>query len=130
MAVKDPVPMEMKTGVVYQIGCQECPATYVGQTGRTLTQRLKEHKSALTNAHPDRSAVAEHAIDTGHAIDWGNTEVKAVSPLFWQRCTLETWHMRSQPHPLNREEGILPHVYDALVDNTPRVHGPSLSRQN
>ncbi len=54
----------------------------------------------------------------------------SVSPLFWQRCTLETWHMRSQPHPLNREEGILPHVYDALVDNTPRVHGLSLSRQN
>ena len=33
--------------------------------------------------------------------------------------------MRSQPHPLNREEGILPHVYDALIcPNTPppRVH--------
>ncbi len=25
---------------------------------------------------------------------------------------------------------LLPHVYDALVDNTPRMHGPSLSRQN
>ncbi len=68
--------MEMKTGVVYQIGCQECPATYVGQTGRTLTQRLKEHKSALTNAHPDKSAAAELAIDTGHTIDWGNTQVR------------------------------------------------------
>ena len=41
-------------------------------------------------------------------------------PYFWQRCTLETWHMRSQPHPLNQEEGILPHVYDALIfPNTP-----------
>ena len=53
--IKDPVPMEMKTGVVYQIGCQDCPATYVGQTGRTLSQRLKEHKSALTNAHPKKT---------------------------------------------------------------------------
>ena len=34
--------------------------------------------------------------------------------LFWQRCTLETWYM-SQPHPLNREEGILPYVYDTLI---------------
>lgn len=123
--VKDPVPMEMTTGVVYQIGCQDCAATYVGQTGRSLSTRIKEHKSALTNAHPDRSAVAEHAMDTGHSIDWKNTQVKAVMPYFWQRCTLETWHMRSQPHPLNREEGILPHVYDSLIGpNTPppRVH--------
>jgi len=36
--------------------------------------------------------------------------------------------MRSQPHPLNREEGTLPHVYDELIHlNTlpPRVHRTS-----
>ena len=59
----------MMTDVVYQIGCQDCPATYVGQTGRLLAQRVKEYKSALTNACPERSAIAEHAIDTGHTID-------------------------------------------------------------
>ncbi len=100
--------MEMQSGVVYQIGYQDCPATYVGQTGRTLTQRLKEHKSTLTNAHPDKSAAAEHAIDTGHTIDWGNIQVKAVTPLFWQRCTLETWHMRSQPHPSTGRKASYP----------------------
>ncbi len=61
--------------------------------------------------------------------------VPGLSTSLWeytyrQRCTLETWHMRSQAHPLNREEGILPHVYDALVHNTARVHGPPISRQN
>jgi len=61
--------------------------------------------------------------DTGHTIDWKNTQVKAVMPYFWQRCTLETWHMRSQPHPLNQEEGILSHVYDALIrPNTLPLH--------
>jgi len=37
-------------------------------------------------------------------------------------------YMRSQPHPLNREEGILPHAHDALIrPNTPpcRVHRTS-----
>ena len=38
--VKDPVPQGMKSGVVYQVGCQDCPATYVGQTGKALSQRL------------------------------------------------------------------------------------------
>jgi len=51
--VKVPVPMEMTTGVVCQIGCQDCAATYVGQTGRSLNTRIKEHQSALTNAHPN-----------------------------------------------------------------------------
>ena len=89
---------------------QDCSATYVGQTGRSLAQRMKEHKSALTNARPERSAIAEHAVNTGHTIDWSNTQIKAVMSPFWQRCTLETWYMRSQPHPFNWEQGILPHV--------------------
>jgi len=72
-----------------------CPATCTGQTERPLAIQIK---SALTNGHPDRSAVAEHAMNTGHTIGWNNTQIKAVRPLFWQRCTL-AWHMRSQPHP-------------------------------
>ena len=31
------------TDVVYRIKCQECGAVYVGQTGRKLLQRQKEH---------------------------------------------------------------------------------------
>ena len=30
--------------------------------------------------------------------------------------------MRSQPHPLNREEGILPHVYDCCISATEEDH--------
>ena len=37
---KDPVPMDQRTGVVYQIPCSECPKVYVGQTGRTLKHQL------------------------------------------------------------------------------------------
>ena len=36
--------------VVYRIPCTNCPRTYIGQTGRTLTQRLKEHQRAVRNA--------------------------------------------------------------------------------
>ena len=116
--VKDPVPQGMKSGVVYQVGCQDCPATYVGQTARALSQRLKEHKSALTNGHPEKSAIAEHAMDTGHTIDWDNAQIMALMPKFYQRITLETWYMRSQPHGLNREEGVLPSVYNTLISGS------------
>ena len=68
--------MELKTGIQYQIGCQDCSATYVGQTGRTLAQRLNKHKSALTNAHADKSAVQEHATNKGHHTDWSNMHIR------------------------------------------------------
>ena len=109
--VKDLVPTEMRTGVVYQSGRQDCPATNVGQTERLRAKWIKEHKSALTNGHPERSVVAENAMNTSyHQLEQHSN--KAFMPPFWQRCTPETWHWRSQSHPINREEGILFHVYD------------------
>jgi predicted GIY-YIG superfamily endonuclease len=33
-------------GVVYRVSC-ECGATYIGETGRSLEVRLKEHKRAV-----------------------------------------------------------------------------------
>ena len=48
----------------------EHPSVYVGQTGRTLAQRLKEHKRALVSGHLAQAAVAEHAAQDSHDIDW------------------------------------------------------------
>ena len=112
--VKDPVPPEEKTGVVYKVPCSDCQATYVGQTGRTLLHRIKEHKRALTTASPMNSALAEHAMDTGHEIKWLDATIINANPLLHQRCNLESWHIREQPLPLNRERGTLPPVYDQL----------------
>ena len=44
---KDPVPMEERKGVVYSIPCTDCPKVYIGQTGRCLKHRLKEHHRDL-----------------------------------------------------------------------------------
>ena len=46
---KDPVPANHRKGVVYSIPCAECPPTYIGQTGRSLDHRLREHRRALKN---------------------------------------------------------------------------------
>ena len=40
-----------KRGVVYEIGCEEegCGKKYIGQTGRTLYERLKQHEQIVGN---------------------------------------------------------------------------------
>ena len=47
---KDVIPDMQKSGVVYKIPCASCPASYIGQTGRRLQQRLDEHKRAIRQA--------------------------------------------------------------------------------
>ena len=42
----------------------------IGETGRTLQLKIKEHKRALTNGDPCMSALAEHAINHHHDIAW------------------------------------------------------------
>ena len=112
--VKDPIPPEGRKGVVYQISCSDCPATYVGQTGRTLEHRIKEHKYALTSGNIDKSAVAEHMAITGHTIKWEEARVIDVESELHQQCILESWHIHCQPHAINREQGQLPSVYQHL----------------
>ena len=52
--LKDPVPIERRTGIVYQIPCKDCSQMYVGQSGRTIVDRIKEHQQAVKNINCDR----------------------------------------------------------------------------
>ena len=58
---KDWTPTEELAGVVYQVPCANCPASYVGQTGRCLGKRIKEHQKAVESGDCANSALAEHA---------------------------------------------------------------------
>ena len=51
---KDRTPTEKKTGVVYDITCNDCGEHYIGETARTLEKRLGEHQKQTT------SAIREH----------------------------------------------------------------------
>ena len=113
--LKDQVPVQQRAGVIYRIPCKDCPEVYVGQTGRTLAHRLKEHKRTLTSGNLAQSAVAEHATQQSHAIDWECATVIDTEQPFHRRCTLESWHIRSETNAMNREEGNLPPVYDLLI---------------
>ena len=53
-------------GVIYSIPC-ECGRVYIGETGRTLKQRISEHKRAVKNQDKN-NGIAVHVLQTGNEI--------------------------------------------------------------
>ncbi len=69
--------------------------SYIGQTGRTITHRLKEHKQALTSPY-HFSAVAEHAMKECHVNDWKSGKVIDICHQLYPRCYLESWYIKTK----------------------------------
>ena len=68
--VKDTLPLESQSGVVYEIPCSCCNMSYIGETVRRLGSRVKEHKDACSHCEIEKSALADHAWSKGHPVAW------------------------------------------------------------
>ena len=99
---KDPV--GLMTPGVYKIPC-ECGEVYVGETGRTISTRLKEHRRHFRLGQPEKSAVVEHSLNLDHRIMWDDTRVLWRSGHFWDRLTKEAIEIRMERRSLNRDSG-------------------------
>ena len=132
--VKNPVPPEDRTGVVYKVRCI-CGDVYIGETSQPMSMRIKEHKAACRLANFERSAVTEHAWQDGHNIEWDNVEILDTTTGSISRRTKEAIHIKLRTTPtcrMNRDEGrdLSPIWLSTLRDvtklgGTPR---PSLTR--
>ena len=82
--VKNKTPHEKRKGVVYEIPCEECEQSYVGETGRTLKKRIEEHKTAVKK-EDKRNGVAVHVKTTKHQINWEGARVISNETQYWRR---------------------------------------------
>ena len=73
--LKDVLDSSKQGGFVYKIPC-ECGKVYIGETGRAMHERIKEHDRDIRSARTQTSAVLEHANKTGHFPIWN--EVKFI----------------------------------------------------
>ena len=94
-----------KSGVIYQIKCMTCGATYIGETGRCLSVRLKEHlatKRRLTKTAP----LGRHRLEYHNAEDYEVTcVILALEPEISARKVLEAfWISVRNPIMNNRNE--------------------------
>ncbi|XP_068708218.1 uncharacterized protein [Montipora foliosa] len=75
---KDAVEPTKQDGVVYRIPC-ECGEVYIGETGRPMQDRMKEHERDIRLARTQTSAVSEHANNTGHNPLWNEVNLLIVT---------------------------------------------------
>ncbi len=76
--VKDSIPEYKADQLVYKLSSQDCTTVYIGETSRSVADRMKEHLR-LTKRHPKNneertkrersSAIALHALKTEHHVD-------------------------------------------------------------
>ena len=104
---------------VYRIRCNNCNGTHIGESGRTLTMRLREHQTA-TDKEDLTNNIAQHHRKTRHDINWDSATCLTHSTDKDQRLTLESWFTNLQPNALNRSRG-LPAAYERLLQSEHRT---------
>ena len=118
--VKDPLPMEKQSMVVYQVPCS-CGQSYIGKTIRRLESRLKEHKDACSRGLLEKLAIAEHVWRNDHPVDWSDTQILDWASRHKELLVKEALAKNSC---LNRDGGL--ELHDCLLAMVRRCERRSL----
>ena len=100
--------------VIYRVHCS-CGDTYIGETGRTLDVRLKEHKWAVRLDYTNND-IAVHANKTMHDIFWDSAEVLEQESNWLKRRLEEALYIRDEDTTMNLDQGFqLNPIWSALT---------------
>ena len=100
---------------------QNCPSAYIGDPGRSLGERIKEHFKAPSPIHL-------HSTTTGHPMDPEQFNIVHKEVNSHSRTIKEAMFIHVQDPTLNRNLGNyqLPHIWDHLLLVSPTLqHKPS-----
>lgn len=104
---KDHIPNKKKG--VYKISCS-CGKIYIGETGRCLKDRIREHKNDL-NTMARKFPLVEHLLkeDRPHSWDLENSILFAKVDNFGNRRIREALEIILHPNNVNRDHGLFLH---------------------
>ncbi|XP_029178650.1 uncharacterized protein LOC114946366 [Nylanderia fulva] len=94
----------LETPGVYRIPCS-CGKVYIGETGRKISTRIKEHQRSSRYCHFSQSALAEHWMVTGHSVQYDKATRLAPSQSYFARKHPEALEILKHSDNLNRDKG-------------------------
>ena len=97
--------LRLRTPDVYSIP-YDCGRVYIGQTGRSIASRIKEHSRHIRLGHPEKSAVAEHRLTHDHLIKFQDTQILFTKSGYVNRLSREVIELQLHPNNMNREDGL------------------------
>ncbi|XGW23140.1 hypothetical protein V3C99_005411 [Haemonchus contortus] len=94
----------MKVGVIYQIRCQACDAEYIGETGRPLRTRVREHLEGLRRSRI-QTPLGMHRIECHDGSEFEiSVAILAIEADTPARKTLEAFWIAARNPQINRKE--------------------------
>ncbi|XP_071575957.1 uncharacterized protein [Temnothorax nylanderi] len=103
---KDRLATEKETNVVYKIDCENCDASYIGQTKRHLETRVKEHFNDTKKHDSNFSVVSKHWIQNDHNFKWSdpkilhkerNLKMREIAEMFFIKKHNNTINLKKTP---------------------------------
>ena len=107
--IKDKIPIELRSSVIYQYQCRECNLRYVGQTGKHLKERISNHLGISSRterplAKPPHSTIREHSHANDHPIYRDSFKVLGTYTSDMERLTAEALFIHHLKPELNFQE--------------------------
>ena len=116
MKPKDQDPKDNKSGLIYGYQCPQldCVDECIGETGRTLGKRRREHLKQPSPMHG-------HSQSTGHPIDSNKFHIIGREDQEQARTIKESIYIWVKNPTLNQNIGKynLNHIWDRVLFNTP-----------
>lgn len=100
---------------VYQVNCKDCDAIYIGQCGRAIKYRIKEHKYSI-NHNIKSTGFSEHCIAHNHNLDENNIQILHVQRKGRKLNLLESLEIKKA---LSRKKHLVNNQTELNTANSP-----------
>jgi len=107
-----------KSNIVYKIHCNNCDASYVGQTKRQLKTRIQEHFNNIKLDKSRHSVITQHILESNHSFNWNDIKILDSEPNYNRRLISEMLHIKEQTNGINlkKDTEFLDESYFNLLD--------------